>query len=222
MTTKFKFSIFIMCFCSLFVGATDINTINFKKESKQNIAPPPEEIQELAQEKIEMFTNLVLRVATTPSDGSDASKEMKEWTIDQVISLFTEDAVVETSNKNNDIKNDWPISKYMNDIVGNYSNRYQVLVMEFEAVTAFDNWEEKTDKNGKVYYEGKFSYTQRFCGKKIGGEIKSFEIEEVKTPKFDYCDTTIKEGKAIVYSYQTFNGVIWQLKLDDIKVLQTF
>jgi len=174
----------------------------------------PEDLQRLQKRAVEYVYNFEFYIQQI----AQAEKlQDKKADIISALNLFENKATIEVSNLKG-IKKKYLISDYLNNSVAKYSERYEVVVIEFLA-TQIDNLQEKKDENGETYYEGTFKFTQLFCTQKKS--LNSTDIENRSFTTCDYGDKTKKKGKVIVRQVTTIQGERWILKLSDITVEET-
>jgi len=165
-------------------------------------------LQERATVYVQQFEYLIPKIAISKSFDE------KSACIKQISDYFLDDATIEVSNLNGIVKKPLLID-YLKNTVSKYSDRFELVVIDFYA-TKIEKLREKTDRDGNKYYEGFFSFHQRFCAQKKS--IKSFDLEN---RTFTYCDETVKRGKIKVFTAITIEGEKWFVKLGDITVEKT-
>lgn len=165
-------------------------------------------LQKRATVYVQQFEYLIPKIAISKS------VDEKSACIKEISDYFLDDATIEVSNLNGKVKKPLLID-YLKNIVSKYSDKFELVVIDFYA-TRIEKLNEKTDRDGNKYYEGYFSFHQRFCGQKKS--IKSFDLEN---RTFTYCDETVKRGKIKVFRAITIEGERWFVKLGDITVEKT-
>jgi len=161
-----------------------------------------------AVEYVSIFEFYIKQIAQSKS------LESKNADILAASNLFDEKATIEISNLNG-TKRKLLLTDYLSKVVARYSEKYEVVVIDFVAAK-IENLKEKQDKNGKIYYEGTFKFVQHFYA-----ERKSINSSSVENRKFTYGDVTHKKGKIILKQVTTVIGDQWILKLGDISVDET-
>jgi len=194
-------------FCFLFIFIITIPCFGQKKLSEDDL----KYLQKRAVEYVYNFEFYIQQIAQTKL------LQDKKLDIISALDLFENKATLEVSNLNGNKKN-FSISDYLNNIVAKYSDKYGVVVIDFQA-TKIEKLKQKKDDNGKIYYEGYFYFTQRFCAqKKI---LVRNDIEKRTFGVCDYSDVTVKMGTVNLTKITTIKGELWVIKLSDITVLET-
>lgn len=190
-------------FCFLFIFIFSVPVFSQKKLLPDDL----HRLQKQAEEYVYNFEEYVKNIPRA---------QHKEWYIIPALNLFEPKATIQVSNLNGN-KKQYLLSSYLNNVVAKYSERYSVVVIEFLATKIGDLHEQK-DKNGEIYYEGTFKFTQFFRAQKISNSTNDVEKRSFVA---DYTDVTTKKGKVIVKQVTTINGEQWVLKLSDISVEET-
>lgn len=141
--------------------------------------------------------------------------EDKNWDIKAALDLFEEKTSIEVSNVNGK-KRHYPVKDYLSNVVAKYRDKYDIVVIDFEA-TKIENLKEMRDDQGKIYYVGSYKFIQHFYAEK-----KSSPSSGLENRKFVYGDVTSKKGKIFLKLVPTIGiGEEWILKLGDVEVDDT-
>ncbi len=198
----------LFCCVILFITISTSSLVGQKKLSQEELVM----FQNRAIEYVYLFEYYIKQI------GQTNSSESKNAEIIAALDLFEEKATMEVSylNKDNKIsKSKKPIKNYLYNLA-RLSEKYEVVVIDFEA-TKIENLIEKQNRDGVIYYEGNYSYTQSFYAEK-----KSITSSDIENRKFKPGgDVTVKKGKIILKQVNTVIGDQWILKLSDISVEET-
>jgi hypothetical protein len=196
----------LFCFVILFLTISTSSVVGQKQLSEEELVM----FQNRAIDYVVLFEDYIKNI------GQSNSSESKNAYILAALDLFEEKATMEVSYLNKDKKisiSKKTIQNYLYNLARN-SLKYEVVVIDFEA-TKIENLK-KQNKNGVIYYEGNYSYTQRFYAEK-----KSITSSDIENRKFVIGDVTSKKGKIILKQVTTVIGDQWILKLSDISVDET-
>jgi len=198
----------LFCFVILFLTISTSSVVGQKQLSEEELVM----FQNRAIDYVVLFEDYIKNI------GQSNSSESKNAYILAALDLFEEKATMEVSYLNKDKKisiSKKPIQNYLYNLA-RLSEKYEVVVIDFEA-TKIENLIEKQNRDGVIYYEGTYSYTQRFYAEK-----KSITSSDIENRKFKPGgDVTIKKGKILLKQVTTAIGDQWILKLSDISVDET-
>ena len=202
---KIKFiSIILGLFSSFFVHAQSVNPPFSEEETRR--------IEQQAKDYIKSFTRAVPKLATTHDD------ELQRTITANIKSLFIPNAKVEVMNVDSQ-KHIYPLSSYLLNVVGDYSDRFGVVVLKFENIVVNHNsFKPILNSEGVITgYKGSYSFVQIFCvtDKNVKKEGK-YEMED-----FIVCEKTRKKGDLILKKVTSPTaGDHWVLLLGNIKANQ--
>jgi hypothetical protein len=166
-----------------------------------------ERFKKRAVEYIDNFQNLIKDMVAT-KDPEDKKED-----ITAILFYFIENSKMEVANLSGNNRKVL-LKDYLTNSVAKYNERFAMVVLEFDvAQNELEEFIEKRDSNGEIYYEAAFTFVQIFKA------IKNPVVNDVEHPlKYDVSDKTKKRGVIIVKKGMTITGEKWILKLGDISV----
>lgn len=176
-----------------------INLVSQPKLSDADL----QEFKKQANLKIKSFEYFIRQILSDETNRS-------VW-IEEALRLFNPDATIQVAGKKSGVSEPIKISEYLSQKVPKYAKNYGVVVIDFIAINV-GNFKEKKHDNGKIYYEAKIKFKQRFCrsAKTSNGDDEIVE--------FEYCDKTEKGGTIVLEQKTNRKGNYWQLLLGNINV----
>lgn len=207
----------LICFF-LLITVTSKSFAQQENLSKEDITI----INSQIKETIDNFLRF-LSIASSHSFNINSENDKKR--VERISKYFSRSAIIEISNKNTSAVIKKGYYEYLTKILPGYANRYALVDIKAIAIDNNVMQQLKPDYiNGNIAgYYGVIRYRQTF---------KAYGFSKIITPKGDipylydikpdYSDSTVKQATIYITRTETSGGTVWNIRINGVKVLQTY